>query len=54
MRRSPGGWAIREPELTAILNDELDHASGGRLVRILAALGYNVAVSLVESELWRN
>lgn len=35
--------------ITAILNDDLDHVSTGLLIRILAALGYQVNVSVVRS-----
>jgi len=34
--------------VTAILNDDLDHVSSDLLVRILAALGYRVKISVVK------
>ena len=36
--------------VTAILNDDLEHVSTDLLVRILAALGYRVRVSVVRSD----
>jgi predicted XRE-type DNA-binding protein len=36
--------------VTAILNDDLDHVSTDLLVRLLAALGYQVKVSVVKSD----
>ncbi len=35
--------------VTAILNDDLEHVSSDLLVRILAALGYRVRVTVVKS-----
>lgn len=35
--------------VTAILNDDLEHVSTDLLIRILAALGYRVKVSVVRS-----
>ena len=35
--------------VTAILNDDLEHVSTDLLIRILAALGYRVRVSVVRS-----
>ncbi|HEX3742676.1 MAG TPA: XRE family transcriptional regulator [Bryobacteraceae bacterium] len=35
--------------VTAILNDDLEHVSTDLLIRILAALGYQVRVSVVRS-----
>jgi predicted XRE-type DNA-binding protein len=36
--------------VTAILNDDLEHVSSDLLIRILAALGYRVKVSVVRAE----
>src|SRR5450432_3178361 len=36
--------------VTAILNDDLEHASSDLLIRILASLGYRVRVSVVRSD----
>ena len=36
--------------VTAILNDDLQHVSSDLLIRILAALGYRVKVSVVRSD----
>lgn len=36
--------------VTAILNDDLEHVSSDLLVRILAALGYRVKISVVKSD----
>jgi predicted XRE-type DNA-binding protein len=36
--------------VTAILNDDLQHVSTDLLIRILAALGYRVKVSVVRSD----
>ena len=36
--------------VTAILNDDLEHVSTDLLIRILAAIGYRVKVSVVRSD----
>jgi len=36
--------------VTAILNDDLEHVSSDLLIRILAALGYGVKISVVKSD----
>ena len=36
--------------VTAILNDDIQHASTDPLIRILASLGYRVKVSVVRSD----